>query len=62
MNPQAKKSWMYEILSIITWKPRKTIIIYFYRNQLSITNKNHIFQYLSKYSLIKANKKFKKSK
>lgn len=57
--PQLKKSWMYDMLSIVSNKPTNTLKKYFSRNKLDITNKNHVCKYLSKYSHIKAKNKVK---
>lgn len=47
--PQLKKSGMYDILSMILDKPKRTIIVFFYRNKLDIMNKNDVLQYISKH-------------
>lgn len=47
--PQLKKSWMYDLLSLIVGKEKRTIIVFFYRNKLDIMNKTHVLQYVSKY-------------
>lgn len=47
--PQLKKSWAYDLLSLIVGKEKRTIIVFFYRNKLDIMNKNDVLQYLSKY-------------
>lgn len=47
--PQLKKSWAYDLLSLIVGKEKRTIIVFFHRNKLDITNKNDILQYVSKY-------------
>lgn len=53
---------MYDMLSIVSNKPTNTLKKYFSRNKLDITNKNDIMQYISKYPLVKAKKKKKKTK
>ena len=47
--PQLKKSWAYDLLSLIVGKPKWTLKMFFCRNKLDIMNKNDVGQYLSKY-------------
>lgn len=47
--PQLKKSWAYDLLSLIVGKEKRTIIVFFYRNKLDIMNKTHVLQYISKH-------------
>ena len=41
-----KKRWQYELLANLVWVKASSIKTYFYRNKLSLENRDHIVEYL----------------
>ena len=47
-----KKSALYEMLCKITWKNKKAIQVYFWRNKMSIDNKDDFINYIEKRKIL----------